>query len=59
MQKGTMDTKDLNRMARLIARALNDVPPNGRGHVTLTSEFRDDVVSHLLRLARPEVPSGS
>lgn len=54
MQKETIGTKDLNRMARLIARALNDVPPNKKGHVTLTSEFRDDVVSHLLRLARPD-----
>lgn len=55
MQNETISTRDLNRMARLIARALNDVPTNKKGHVTLTSEFRDDVVSHLLRLARPEV----
>lgn len=54
MQEQKVDTEDLNRMARLIARALNDVPTNRNGHVTLTCEFRDDVVSHLLRLTRPE-----
>lgn len=57
MQKPKVRHDDLNRMARLIARALNDVPANGRGHVTLTGEFRDDIVSHLLRLARPETNS--
>ena len=54
MQQDKVRTDELNKMARLIARALNDVPADRQGHVTLDGEFRDDVVSHLLRLARPE-----
>lgn len=54
MHNETLATEDLNRIARLIARALNDVPTDRRGNVTLPCDFRDDVVSHLLRLSRPE-----
>ena len=54
MQNDTLPTEDLNRIARLIARALNDVPIDRRGNVTLPGDFRDDVVSHLLRLSQPK-----
>lgn len=53
-----MTEADLNRYVRVMARALNDAPvltrDDGTEYVPVPACVRDDLVSHLYRLARPE-----